>query len=241
MSKKKKKSKETTIENYYDLRTKEVDELVAALKGDIDETQLEPITKNIAEITGEEEKAKKGSKKADFDPYKVDKFSRIPIWLKALFIKFWFAGAACYFVIWGLGHYIPNWLDLAVLAGTFMGLFTEFFVNTIFRYMESSDKEYNDYMMFPFPFKHFWTFFTNIIYYIGIGLLVMLIYTGINYGFVVLNHNFEGYVTLGVEPLLYGVFALIVDMVFIGLKDLAVHLIKRQIRRKRERKENENV
>ncbi|MCM1438336.1 MAG: hypothetical protein NC131_03880 [Roseburia sp.] len=241
MSKKKKKNKETTIEDYYDLKTKEVDELVAALKGDIDETKLEPVTKNIAEITGEEPKAEKGTKKAEFDPYKIDKFSKIPVWLKALFIKFWFAGAACYFVMWGLGTVVPDALDIAVLTGVFLGIFTDFFVNPLFRYMESSDKEYNDYMMFPFPFKQFWTFFTNIIYYIGIGILIMLIYSGINLGFVALNHRYEGYVTLGVEPLLYGLFAMLIDMFFIGIKDLIVHLVKRKIQKKREKKENESV
>ncbi|MDE7257225.1 MAG: hypothetical protein K2N50_04635 [Clostridia bacterium] len=238
MSKKKKKNKETTIENYYDLKTKEVDELVAALKGDIDETQLEPVTKNIAEITGEEEKAKKGTKKADFDPYKVDKFSRIPAWIKAIFIKFWFAGACCYFVIWGLGRYIPDALDQAVLAGVFLGLFTDFFVNPIFRYMESSDKEYNNYMMFPFPFKKFWTFFANIIYYIAIGLIVMVTFAGINKLAILINHQYDGYVTVGVEPLLYGLLALIVDMAFIGIKDLIVYLVKRK---KRKIEETENV
>lgn len=238
MSKKKKKNKETTIEDYYDLKTKEVDELVAALKGDIDESQLEPVTKNIAEITGEEEKAKKGTKKAEFDPYKVDKFSKIPVWLKALFIKFWFAGACCYFVIWGLGHYISDNLDLVVLACLFLGIFTDFFVNPIYRYMESSDKEYNDYMMFPFPFKKFWTFFANIAYYIVVGLLVSQIYVGLNKLAILINHQYDGYVSVGVEPLLYGLLAVIVDMAFIGIKDLIVHLVKRK---KRKKEETENV
>ena len=97
MSKKYKKGKqppkETTIENFYDLKTKEMDELVAALKGETPEDAPVP-TANIAEITGEtQEGNKKKSGKAEFDPYKRDKFSRIfPFWLKALFIKFWFFG-----------------------------------------------------------------------------------------------------------------------------------------------------
>ena len=111
MSKKYKKGKqppkETTIENFYDLKTKEMDELVAALKGETPEDAPVP-TANIAEITGEtQEGNKKKSGKAEFDPYKRDKFSRIfPFWLKALFIKFWFFGLVCYFVLMGLGIYI---------------------------------------------------------------------------------------------------------------------------------------
>ena len=104
--------------------------------------------------------------------------------------------------------------------------------------MESSDKEYNDYMMFPFPFKKFWTFFANIAYYIVVGLLVSQIYVGLNKLAILLNHQYDGYVSVGVEPLLYGLLAVIVDMAFIGIKDLIVHLVKRK---KRKKEETENV
>lgn len=235
MSKKKKKNKETTIENYYELKTKEVDDLVAALKGEVDESEAEPVPTNIAEITGEEQTVKPGSKKADFDPYKIDKLSRIPVWVKAIFIKWWFAGAVCYFVLMGLGMVVKDALDQAVLAGCVLGIFTDIFVNPIFRYMESSNKEYNAYMMFPFPFKQFWTFFTNIVYYLVVGLIVMFMYSGINQLFNLINSNYEGYVTIAVGPLLYGTFCVIVDMAFIGIKDLIVFLVKRAKRKKAER------
>ena len=62
MSKKYKKGKqppkETTIENFYDLKTKEMDELVAALKGETPEDAPVP-TANIAEITGETQEGNK--------------------------------------------------------------------------------------------------------------------------------------------------------------------------------------
>ena len=56
--------KETTIENFYDLKTKEMDELVAALKGETPEDAPLPST-NIAEVTAEkpEEGAAKSKKK----------------------------------------------------------------------------------------------------------------------------------------------------------------------------------
>ena len=50
---KKKKVQETTIENYYDLKTDKIDELVAALQGD-DFSDEEKISTDIKEITGEE-------------------------------------------------------------------------------------------------------------------------------------------------------------------------------------------
>ncbi len=234
MSKKYKKGKqppkETTIENFYDLKTKEMDELVAALKGETPEDAPVP-TANIAEITGEtQEGNKKKSGKAEFDPYKRDKFSRIfPFWLKALFIKFWFFGLVCYFVLMGLGIYITNNLDLFVVCGLVCGVVVDCFVNPIFRMMESDRKEYNYFMMFPFPFKKIWTFFANLIYYLGVMILLSWFYELI---FGVLKVSDFG----GVEPLGFGLACLIVDMALIGIKDLIVFLVKRAVKKSREKK-----
>ncbi len=234
MSKKYKKGKqppkETTIENFYDLKTKEMDELVAALKGETPEDAPVP-TANIAEITGEtQEGNKKKSGKAEFDPYKRDKFSRIfPFWLKALFIKFWFFGLVCYFVLMGLGIYITNNLDLFVVCGLVTGVIVDCLVNPIFRMIESDRKEYNYFMMFPFPFKKIWTFFANLVYYLIVMALVALFYELI---FGVLNIS----TFIGVEPLGFGLACLIVDMALIGIKDLIVFLVKRAVKKSREKK-----
>ena len=231
MSKKKKQNKETTIENYYDLKVKEVDDLVAALKGETDTVlEKEPVTKNIAEITGEEAKAQPGTKKSEFDPYKIDKFSRIPAWIKAFFIKFWFAGAVCYFVNMGLAVYVTAPLDLMIIDGVLLGVITDCMVNPIFRLIESDRKEYNNFMMFPFPFKKYWTFLTNIIYYIAVFFVVMYAYTGLNMLAEQINKNWY----FAVTPILFGIIVLLVDMAFIGIKDLIVYLVKRKKRKKEE-------
>ena len=218
MAKKKKKFQETTIENYYDLKIDKIDELVAALKDDAP-AETGTISYNVAEITGEDSEK---NRQKEFDPYKVDKFSRIPAWVKALFIKFWFAGCVCYFVMFGLRI---NELDKLVLLGAVLGLVVDVLINPLFRYMESDKKEYNAYMMFPFPFKAFWTFFTNLIYYIFIIFCVAGCYQGISMliGKIV-----------GVEPLLFGVFAVIIDMIFIGIKDGFVILAKKRKNAKKE-------
>lgn len=241
MSKKSKKYKqpaqETTIEDFYDLKTKEMDELVAALKADgqtdVSDTPLPSM--NIAEVTGEVTPDNK-KKKKEFDPYKRDKLSRIPVWIRALFIKFWFFGAVCYFVLMGLGTYFTSDdgsttllqdLQLYILCGAVMGVFVDCLVNPIFRMMESDKKEFNNFMMFPFPFKQFWTFFANIVYYLIVTLGVGCIYWFIDLYIVSFS---------GVEPLLFGIFCLVVDMALIGIKDLMVFLIKRAVRKHRERK-----
>jgi hypothetical protein len=236
MAKKKKDSKESTIENYYDLRVDKVDELVEALKsGEPTEAEKngEELSFNIADCTGE---ADEGSKKKQFDPYKRDKLSRIPTWIKAIFIKFWFAGAVCYFIIWGLQSYM-DYLDSAILSGLVLGIVVDCLVNPLFRFMESDKKEYNAYMMFPFPFKAFWTFFANIIYYLCVTAGLYFCYVGVNLLGNMIAHT-EDITYVGIEPILFGLFVLIIDMALIGIKDLIVYLVKKA---KPKKVENENV
>ncbi len=217
---KKNKIRETAIENYYDLKTDKIDELVAILQGDTPEG--ENPTSDIEEITGEKIESN-SARKRNFDPYRRDKLSAIPVWLKALLIKWWFAGAVCYFVNMGLGIYIPSALDLLILDGLLCGLIADVVVNPIFRMLESDKKEYNPYIMFPFPVKQFWTLFANMLYYTVVFAGVNLCYLGIN----------ELITFTAVEPLLFGVFAVAVDMVFIGIKDLVVFLVKRAKRKEK--------
>lgn len=227
MSKKKKKFRETTIEDFYDLKLDQVDELVAALRDDNYEPQGD-ISMNITECTGVDspENVTRSGKQKQFDPYKRDFLNRIPTWIKAIFIKWWFAGAVCYFIMWGLA--IDDTLDSMVLTGAALGLVVDILVNPLFRFMESDRKEFNPYMMFPFPFKAFWTFFTNLIYYVLVMICVNFLYFGLNeFLYFVMHRTEEIFISVGVEPLLFGVFCVIVDMAFIGIKDLIVWLVKR--------------
>lgn len=230
MSKKKKPVRETTIENYYDLKIDKVDELVAALKGETP-PDANDLTMYISDCTGEDapENYTRSGKKKEFDPYKSDLIGKIPVWLKAVFIKWWFAGAVCYFVMFGLQNVIKDPLDLIVFTGIVLGLVVEILVNPLFRYLERSENEYAPYTMFPFPFKAYWTFFTNIIYYVLVAACVNGLYFAMN---LIINAANGTEAVAGVEPLLFGVFFVIADMVFIGIKDLAVFLVGRASKEK---------
>lgn len=232
MAKKDKKIKETTIENYYDLKVDKVDELVAALKDD-DHVFDSEVNYSIAANTGVDDPNNytRTGKEKQFNPYKRDFLSRIPVWLKALFIKWWFAGMVSWFVLSGILNLYGE--DGILAVGLIMGAVVDMFVNPIFHYMESDSKEYNNYMMFPFPFKAIWTLFANLIYYLFIIYLVNLCYFGLNGLINYINATPDKY-NVVVEPLLFGAFAVIVDMVFIGIKDGVVALIRHLINRKKE-------
>lgn len=223
MAKKKNKRQEEVIENYYDLKVDKVDELVAALKGE-DLDDMPAISTYISDCTGVDDPKNytRSGKQKEFDPYKRDFLSRIPVWLKAIFIKWWFFGVVCYFVNMGLGISVPNTLDLLLLTGIIAGLVVELLVNPIFRYMDHAS-EYNPYIMFPFPLKAYWTFFANILYHCIVVWGTSWIYTFINEALRAANP--ESY--FAIEPLVFGVFTLAVDMMFIGLKDLLVFIIKK--------------
>ena len=98
---KKKKDKETTITNYYDLKKDDIDELVAALKGE-ETTQPDNLSMNIEEITGEKAPSAKG-KDQEFDPYKRDKLSKLPAWFKAFFYKILVCRGGLLFCKYGIG------------------------------------------------------------------------------------------------------------------------------------------
>ena len=172
---------------------------------------------NISEIVGDGKDSRK-----EFNPYRTDFLGRLPTFVKALFVKWWFAGVVCFFVNMGLGIYISATADLILFDGIFLGLVVDVLVNPLYRFMESDRREFNNYTMFPFPLKAYWTFFTNVLYYIGVAILVNFVYNFIN------DYMFS----LNIEPLSWALIVVAVDMVFIGIKDLVVYLIKK---RKKER------
>jgi hypothetical protein len=207
---KKERLKEEEFQNYYDLKTAAVDDLVESLKEEPNEEQ------------------KKNEPKPPQDPYKIDRLAKIPTWIKALFIKYWAAGAICYFGFIGLGIYVNNQLDLIALVGLITGAVNDLLINNAFLYFESEKKEYHKYILLPIRSKRVWTLFINIPYGIITTFLVFQIYVFINHLIVSIKNLPANTITLGVEPLLYGLFFLIVDMFFVSIKNFIVFLVKRK-------------
>ncbi len=198
---------EEKTSDYYNLKKDAVDDLVDALQND-----------NSDQITnGEELKIKEGEP----NPYKLDRLSRVPTWIKALLIKFWFAGAICYFCLWGLGTYVQSKLDLVVVTGIVTGLITDIIINNAFLYFQSDKKEYEKFMLITVSGKKIWPIFINIIIGIVEVFGVTLIYKLINSG----TDNPGS--MLGVEPILYGLFFVLVDMTLISIKNLILRVIKK--------------
>ncbi len=140
---------------------------------------------------------------------------KIPAVVKSLFIKFWFYGAVCFFIFWGLS--ITDSLDALVIMSVVLGVVSDIFIDNILRFIETVPGENAKWMMFPK--KRYWTFIANIIYAFPVFFCVRCIYLIIN----TLCTPIGFY--LGVEPIMFGIFYVCVDLIFVSMKNLFITIV----------------
>ena len=183
----------------YALKSDAVDKLLKANKGEVPELS--------------EEKLRKYRSKGRF---------KISNTVKVLFLKAWFAGAVCYFILWGLGIYIGNLVDMLFVLGVVLGMVTDLLTNNVIRFIETTPGENDKWLMFPK--KGMVSFFLNMVYAIGLIICVFYLYNIINQVLVAIIGN-PDQVPLGVEPILFGVFTMGFDVLFIKCKHLMKQII----------------
>ena len=154
--------------------------------------------------------------------YRSGFLDRIPSWIKALFIKFWFNGAVCFFILWGLGLFIPNMENMIIVLAIVLGMVTDILVNNIFRFLATQEGENDKWMMFPK--KRYVSFVFNILYSFGLLIAVIFIYNAINIAANAIAGT-ESVIYVGVEPIFFGLLYMAVDMLFILMKNTAVKIL----------------
>lgn len=137
--------------------------------------------------------------------------------VKVLFLKAWFAGAVCYFILWGLGMYIYSIIDMLFVLGVVLGMATDLLTNNVIRFIEKNPGGNDKWLLFPK--KGMASFFLNIVYALVLVVCVYSLYTGINYGWSAITGQTD-VVLLGVEPILFGVFCMGFDVLFLFIKRL---------------------
>ncbi len=160
----------------------------------------------------------------ELNRYRTKQGFQIPDWTKLLLVKAWFAGAVCFFILWGLGLYIGSMLDMLFVLGVVLGMVNDVLVNPVLRFMEKIPGQ-NDGFMF-LPKKGLGSFFGNILYGFAIVYCVYTVYNVIN-GILSLLFGTADTVYLGVEPILFGTFCMGFDMLFIWIKGLISRLIRK--------------
>ena len=188
--------KEKSTADYYKLKTKAVDDLVNA-----NAENSPPVSQK------------------ELRKYHAQKKLNLADWVKAVLLKAWLSGIVCYFILWGLGPYLLNQWDMLLVAGAALGFVTDLITNNILRFIANPAGAYDRFMMFPK--KSFWTLPLNLVYAFVLLLLVVMTYNGIN----TLLSGPDGQAALGVEPILFGVFVMGWDMLFIGCKRMIRNVI----------------
>ena len=148
---------------------------------------------------------------------------KIPSWVKSVFIKFWFNGAVCYFVLWGLGLFISNFENMLIILAVVLGMVTDILVNNAFRFLATTEGANNKWMMFPK--KKLVNLFLNVVYAFIILIIVVWFYNAVNGVLNVMNGT-DGEIFIGVDPILFGLFYVVFDLAFIGMKNLVISIIR---------------
>lgn len=160
----------------------------------------------------------------ELDKYRTKSLFRTPEALKLILIKVWFAGAVCFFFLWGLGAYLGTALDTLFVLGVALGMVTDLLTNNVLRFVEKEKGANDQWMMVPG--KKTVSMMLNVLYHIVIVICVYMLYNLINLGINTLTGDMEA-VPLGVEPILFGVFCTAFDMLFISIKHLILKLLKK--------------
>ena len=184
-----------TAADYYRLNLKAVDDLVTA-----DESNSPRVSE------------------AELRKYRSGPKIRLSDTLKALLIKFWFNGATCFFLLWGLGTYLHSWLDQMVVLALALGAVTDLLTNNVFRFYARTPGTNDRWMMFPQ--RAFYTLPLNLLYAGLLLFLVMTTYNVVNAAIIGIT-GAKDTLPLGVGPILFGVFTTAWDILLIRIKHTA--------------------
>ncbi len=183
----------------YEMKSEAVEKLVDAQKG------------NVPEFSQEE-----------LEKYRSKKLN-IPEWVKIIFIKFWFAGAVCFFFLWGLGNYVTALLDMLFITGAALGMVTDLLTNNVIRFIEKTPGANDKWLLCTK--RGVVGFGLNILSAYVVLLCVFLTYNVINYAIVSITGAADT-VPLGVEPLLFGLLCTGYDLGLGGMKRMVQGIIR---------------
>jgi len=184
-----------------------------SLKSDVVDTLANADKEEVPSYTQEE-----------LDQYRSKSLFKTPDALKLILIKVWFAGAVCYFFLWGLGAYLGNSLDMLFVLGIALGMVTDLLTNNVIRFVEKEVGANDKWMMIPR--KGTGSMLLNCVYHLLVVICVYMLYNLINLGINTLTGDMDA-VPLGVEPILFGVFCTVFDVLFISIKHIIKGLLKK--------------
>ena len=179
--------------DYYKLNTKAVDDLVNATP----------------------ENSPKVSEK-ELRKYRSGPKIRLKDWVKAVLIKWWFAGAVCFFFYWGLGMMVPNMENLLLILGIGLGLVTNLLTNNVLRFWAKVPGGNDRWMVVTKRGAP--GLLLDVLYCLLVLGCVVVSYQVLNRLLIGLTGAAKDTVPLGVEPIGFGLLTTGWDFLFIGMK-----------------------
>lgn len=153
-----------------------------------------------------------------YDPYEIDKLSKIKPQYKIAFLKFWAAGAVYFFIAIPLGPYLSDVLDLIVALGIVLGIAIEYIVNNVIRWMNNDNQQTTKYCLYEK--KSLLSLFFNVGYGIGMTFILYFTYVGLGLLVDVFALDFFTDFDFGAEPVLFGLLFLLYDGIIVFLKNM---------------------
>ena len=164
---------------------------------------------------------------ADFSQEELDKYRSkklgIPQWLTMVALKAWFAGAVCFFFVFGLSGYLHGQLDLLFVAGAALGMVTDLLTNNLIRFLEKTPGGNDGWLLVTK--KGVVGLGLNLLCAFAILLLVYSTYAVCNYVIISITGATDT-LPLGVEPVLFGLLCMGYEMLLIGLKRMLQSILR---------------
>ena len=175
----------------------------------------------------------KKNKNNEFNPYASDKLSRIPSWIKVLFLKYWVAAATFYF--FGVANpLIPLSGEDFNLASTFepyylflslgLALFTEYITKNFIKFMKNDRDDTTRFNLVNK--KGVVSLLLNLVYAFVIMIpmiLILVVLASHNLVFDTLN---SGGNKAAIEPFTAGFVYIALDAIAVSVKNLIIYLYK---------------
>lgn len=194
--------KERAAGEYYKLNKQALDDLISA-----DESNSPQVSE------------------AELRRYRAGTKKKIPMWVKVVLIKAWFAAALCWFFI--IGMPFTDVLDRLVITGLAYGFVMDLLVNNVLRFIEETPGSNDRWLLVSR--KGYLSLLLNIVYGLVLMILITKAYEWLN---VIINairgaKPVDGKmpVAVGVEPILFGIIAMAWDMLFLKMKGLLKRIV----------------
>ncbi len=172
----------------------------------------------------------------EINPYEVDKLAKVPSWIKILLLKYWAAAAAC-FLLFGISELgmniyaeseyaaVENNVKLILLLAVFFAIFMNYVVRVFVRLM--FNRRDNTYKWNLINFKGFLSFVAALAYNFLMAILIFVMIVVVLAPHHLILDPFGTTGGIGIEPFTVGFIYLIIDGVFVIIKNLIVALYYR--------------